>query len=237
MFKKIHYDTLPSTNKYLKENYTHYNDHTVISCTNQTNGKGRINRDWTMKPGDSLAFSILLKPDLEINNIGLISLITSVAVFQVVNSFVSNAVIKWPNDVLINGKKVCGILIETTVTNKIEALIIGIGININNDNFPDEIKSKATSLKLESNTHYNLDVILDEILYWFDYYYNQHISGDNSFMEIYRKYSSVIGNDYYLDRRQVRVVDVLENGNILVKQNDEMIEYSYGELSLESSYE
>jgi len=144
--------------------------------------------------------------------------------------------IKWPNDVLINDKKVSGILLESVMSTKLEALIVGIGINVNNGIFPDNLNSKATSLKLETRDNYDMEILIDEILKWFDYYYNDFLKNHHSYLKICRKYSSVIGNSYLINGKSAYVLDILDNGNILVKHGNDNIEYSYGELTLEDSY-
>ena len=236
MFKKIYFDTLPSTNQYLKDHYQEYYDHTVIICHNQTNGYGRINRKWEMNPNESITMSILLKQDIAPEEAPKLSLMTSVAVFKVISSLVNKVMIKWPNDVLINDKKVSGILLESVMSTKLEALIVGIGINVNNGIFPDNLNSKATSLKLETRDNYDMEILIDEILKWFDYYYNDFLKNHHSYLKICRKYSSVIGNSYLINGKSAYVLDILDNGNILVKHGNDNIEYSYGELTLEDSY-
>jgi len=236
MFKKIYFDTLLSTNKYLKENYHKYSDHTVIICHNQTNGYGRFNRAWEMKTNDSIAMSILLKPNKAIEGVSRISLLTSAAIFKVISSFTDKVKLKWPNDVLVNGKKISGILLESIISNDLEALIIGIGVNVNNDNFSCEVTRKATSLKIETNETIDLEIIIDEILKWFDYYYKLFLEDKHSYIDLCRKNSSVIGDRYLINGRVITVLDILDNGNILVKDGNDNIEYSYGELTLEEIY-
>ena len=236
MFHKIYFDALPSTNQFLKENHQRYFDHTVIICNNQTHGRGRENRRWEVEVNASLAMSILLKPDIPPESAAKLSLMTSAAVFKVISSTISNVSIKWPNDILINGKKVCGILLESIMSNKVEALIIGIGININNKDFPKHISQKATSLFLETKEVYDKEIITDEILKWFEYYYVEFLKGNHSYIDICRKYSSVIGKNIIINGNNSYVLDILDNGNILVRQGNDSIEYSYGELTLEQMY-
>ena len=236
MFKKIYFDTLPSTNQYLKDNYNQYDDHTVIICRNQTDGRGRVNRKWEMETNASLAMSILLKPQIRLEEASKLSLLTSATVFKVLNSFVNNVMIKWPNDIVINRKKVCGILLESIISNKVDALIIGIGININNESFPEQISQKATSIYIETNEENNIEIIIDEILKWFEYFFQEFQNGIHSYLEICRKYSSVIGHSFMINGNRGYVLDILDNGNILVKQGNDNIEYSSGELTLENIY-
>lgn len=236
MFHKLYFDTLPSTNQFLKDCYQKYFDHTVIICNNQTSGRGRENRRWEAKINESLSMSILLKPDIPPESAAKISLMTSAAVFKVISSIINNVSIKWPNDILVNDKKVCGILLESIMSNKVDALIIGIGININNKVFPKHLSQKATSLFLETHEVNEKEIIIDEILKWFEYYYDEFLKDNHSYIDICRKYSSVIGKNIIINGNNSYVLDILDNGNILVKQGNDNIEYSYGELTLEQMY-
>lgn len=236
MFHKIYFDTLSSTNQYIKDNYQNLYDHTVIICKNQTNGRGRENRRWEAEANASLAMSILLKPNIAPEVAAKLSLMTSAAVYNVLSSIVKGVSIKWPNDILINNKKVCGILLESIMSNKVDALIVGIGININNNDFPSHISKKATSLFIETKEVFDMEIILDEVLKWFEYYYEEFLKNEHTYINVCRKNSSVIGKEYVINGINSYVLDILDNGNILVRQGNDTIEYSYGELTLEQYY-
>ena len=110
MYKIINFPTLSSTNQYLKENYKKYDEFVVVTTDNQTNGKGRMDRVWNSSK-DDLIFSILLKPKFDSSKIPLISLIMGASLCNVINKY-QNCSIKWPNDIIINDKKIAGILVE-----------------------------------------------------------------------------------------------------------------------------
>src|SRR5690554_5559179 len=148
MFKKFYFDSLPSTNTYLKKNYHKYDDKDIIIANEQLQGRGRSKRNWDTESGKDIAMSILLKPK-DIKSISLLSLLTSAAVYDVIKTYSLDVKIKWPNDILVNNKKISGILLESVYKLNFEAVIIGIGINVNSTNFPTEILNKATSLKRE----------------------------------------------------------------------------------------
>ena len=162
MYKIINFPTLSSTNQYLKENYKEYDEFVVVTTDNQTNGKGRMNRVWNSSK-DDLIFSILLKPKFDSSKISLISLIMGASLCNVINKY-QNCLIKWPNDIIINDKKIAGILVEAISSYEIDAVIIGIGINVNSEKFPSDLIIKASSLKLETNKLINKEILLDEIL-------------------------------------------------------------------------
>ncbi|HEY8444859.1 MAG TPA: biotin--[acetyl-CoA-carboxylase] ligase [Bacilli bacterium] len=234
MYKKVYFDTLPSTNTYLKDNYQAYDDKTVIICNNQTSGHGRLSRKWEMEPGKNIAMSILLKPKTK--DISRLSLLTSAAVFLSLKEYTKNLQIKWPNDILLNKRKVCGILLESIFREQLEALIIGIGINVNSINFSNEIANKATSLKIELHKDIDIDIIIDDILINFDNLYEKYLQDKHEYLEICRKYSSVIGKDVIINNKNVKVLNILDNGNLLIDNGKFQEELNFGEITLEKSY-
>ena len=132
---------------------------TVVVASEQTAGKGRLGRSWSSPPGAGLYLSVILRPNRPFDQLWQMAFVASVAAAEAIAE-VSRlpARIKWPNDVLINGRKVCGILVETAWRHKNgegeasaepPAVIIGIGININTSAFPPEIVEKATSIAIE----------------------------------------------------------------------------------------
>ena len=147
----IHLKETESTNTYAKallksgEPFTPY---TLIYTDNQTAGRGRLGRSWESKEGDSLCMSLIVP----FPNSPSITLIAALGVYDALKDICGdNLRIKWPNDLIIDNKKLCGILTESTK----EAAVIGIGVNLNNTDFPDDIKHKATSLKLLTQNTYS----------------------------------------------------------------------------------
>lgn len=129
----------------------------VVIADSQTHGKGRLGRKWLSPPGVNLYFTVLLKPPFSPPEAQLATLAAAVAVATAVREFAGiKAEIKWPNDILVNGKKTGGILLEMkTGRSGINILCIGIGINVNMsmDELPEDIRSLSTSLKTESGSH------------------------------------------------------------------------------------
>lgn len=232
MFRKIYYKNLPSTNTFLKENYDKYNHYTVIICHDQTSGRGRLDRKWEMEPGKNIAMSILLKPK-QITEVAKLSHLASAAVFLALSKYSPHFQIKWPNDILLNGKKVSGILLESVYKEKFLAIIIGIGINVNTTIFSPQIKNKATSLKNELKQDFNLDLIIDDVLENFDFFYSQN---NNEYLDICRNNSSIIGKNVYLDGKNIYVIDLLNNGNLLIHDGNQEKEVAYGEITFEKNY-
>ena len=124
----------------------------VVIAEKQTAGRGRSGKTWE-SPLGGIWLSIILTPNVDYSNIPLITLATGVAVAKTLERIeVESCEIKWPNDIMINGKKVCGILTEATTSfNSIENVVVGVGIdaNLNIEDFPEELKDKTTSLEIE----------------------------------------------------------------------------------------
>ena len=168
----IYCDETTSTNSELISNKQKYKKSgTVFLAEKQLKGKGRKDRTWQSAKGMNLTFSILLNKDvaseLNINQINLASSLT--IALSIENLFQLKTDLKWPNDVLVNGKKVAGILIETLIKgSKVERVVIGFGINLNQIVFQGEFNYPPTSLKIETSTNIDRELMLAEILNIFE---------------------------------------------------------------------
>lgn len=162
----IKLDATDSTNTYLKELVCNerVEDYTIVTAEHQTNGRGQMGTIWESDRGKNLMFSLF--KDLSIHVVEFpfyISMAISLAIIKALQCFqIPNLTIKWPNDILSADKKIAGILIENVIKNKLNSTIIGIGINVNQIEFPD--LPQASSLKKITGIHYNLDEILHHIL-------------------------------------------------------------------------
>ncbi len=171
-----HYETISSTNDHLKA-MADAPEFTCVTADAQTAGRGRRERVWHSAIGDGLYLSVLLKPEIDPNKFPLLSLMAAVAVAETVSvqapALTSQLDIKWPNDVLINQHKLGGILIESTsVANDTPRFIVGIGVNLNHQNFPPELSEIATSLHLESGKNFDVAMfrnsLLDRLAFWYE---------------------------------------------------------------------
>lgn len=143
----LKFDTIDSTNtEALKQAKLGADEGLCIVADQQTAGRGRHGRTWVSEKGSGLYFSIMLRPWIDTQFLPLITLMTGVAVHDTLEEFGIDADIKWVNDLLVDEKKICGILAETTDTDKGLAVVVGIGINIKSSNFPPEIADIATSI-------------------------------------------------------------------------------------------
>ncbi len=163
--KVLRYGAVVSTNMLAKKMaQDKVEEGTVILGESQTVGRGRKNREWYSPPG-GLWFSIILYPELDPKNSMLATMCASVAVVEGIKRVTDiSADVKWPNDVLIDGKKVAGILTEIhAVPGELKYVVVGIGINVNND-IPTELRETAVSMKDEMCAEIHRDELLDEIL-------------------------------------------------------------------------
>lgn len=152
--KHLHFTSLSSTNQYLKDHYSELDHLTLISTTHQTQGRGRYARLWYDDESMAL-FSLLVKRHTIKQS--LLPFVAATAIHQILEAITPGFLIKWPNDILYQGKKICGILCEAVVIGShYDAFIIGIGVNLNTTSFPDSLQPIATSLKMI--THSDTDM-------------------------------------------------------------------------------
>ena len=194
-YHQLHFQEIDSTNTYLKNTYKLLSNFTFVSADYQSHGKGRNDRTWTSEPGENLMFSFLIKDENLIKQSPIISLLSAVEVAKVIETYkIKGVSIKWPNDVFINDKKVCGILAEGQLP---DYMVVGIGLNVNQKTFPSDLRRPATSLCLELNKDTSVDELKDKL---FPSIVNSLGNLDlNSSLEYFR-------NHNYLLNKRVRVL-------------------------------
>lgn len=159
-----HYPALGSTNDHLKQ-MTDVPEFTCVTADEQTAGRGRRDRTWHSAPGDGLYLSVLLRPLLVPERIPLLSLMCAVAVSETIARYnIAGTDIKWPNDVLVNERKLSGILIEGIAGADTPRIIAGIGVNLNHRDFPPDLVQTATSLALECGRQIDVAEFRDRLL-------------------------------------------------------------------------
>lgn len=146
---------------------------TLVVAEQQEAGRGRRGRGWESPQGAGIFMTLLLKPEIEPNNASMLTLVAALAVSAAITKQTDRpAAIKWPNDIVMNGKKVCGILTEMSAQiDYVNHIVIGIGINVHNETFPEELSEMATSLYLETGEHLNRAELIEEIWENFERYY------------------------------------------------------------------
>lgn len=156
----------------------------------QTAGRGRLQREWASPKNAGLYFSIILRPQLEQSVWPLLTLTAAVAVHDaLLNACAVETDIKWPNDVLLNGKKLCGILAETVETSLGRAVVVGIGINLKQGSFPRELEGVATSLETASKEAPDIEVVLSALVCALESRYEQ-LNQPNGPEEIVREWTA-----------------------------------------------
>lgn len=164
-----HFATLGSTNDYLKT-LADAQEFTCVTADEQTAGRGRYTRAWHSAPGEGLYLSVLLRPKAA--KVSLLSLAAASAVAETLQAHGGSDIdIKWPNDVLLGERKVCGILLEAVGNETSLRVIVGIGVNLNHTSFPSELSETATSLRLMTGNEVEVasfrDTLLQRVLHWY----------------------------------------------------------------------
>lgn len=200
--REIHYrDVLPSTNiKALQLAAEGAVEGTLVVTDEQTSGRGRMNRTWHSPSGKGVWMSLILTPDIPVAKTPQLTLLTAVAVAQALEEVSSLQMqIKWPNDILCNGKKIVGILTELQAeADRVSSIIVGIGINVNQSqsDFPTEIQSIASSLSIEQKTMFDRARIIQTILKKFEERYLEFLSdGFKSIKPIWESYAAIQGKE------------------------------------------
>lgn len=218
---------------------------TLVVADSQSGGKGRRGRSWHSPKGSAIAMSLILKPELEPEKASMLTLIQAMAVTKALEDICGiSPQIKWPNDILVNEKKVCGILTEMNLDKtKISSIIIGCGINVNQDDFPEEIAEIATSLKIETGQIQSRAKLIAHICKVFEEYFEEFV--------VVKDLSGIVDayNERLISRgRTVKVLDPKEEftgealginalGELLVKRTDGATVNVYaGEVSVRGIY-
>ncbi len=197
-------------------------DKSIFLADMQTNGRGRLGREWSSPDGCGIWMSILLKPQEDIEDISILTLIAGLAVSRVID----NTVIKWPNDVLISEKKVAGILTEATFGGgKIDRVIVGIGINVANSDFPNELQDKATSIYIETGKILNREELINGITKEFFLMYDIFLrDGFCIFKREYQDKCATIGREICLingeNKRIAKAIGITDKGELIIKSNE-----------------
>lgn len=239
----IHFDTIDSTNVKAKQlAQAGAENGTIVISEGQTAGRGRLGRQWTSPKSKGIWLSVILKPDLEPINVANITLLGAAAVFKALSEFGIRAQIKWPNDIILNGKKLCGILTEMSCElNMINYIVMGIGINVNiqKKDFPEELLDTATSVLVEKGEILDRKKLTAALLNNFELLYNKFIKyGDiQSSIKLCKENSSVLGKKIkIIDKGNIRTakaIDIKDNGVLIVEYDDgTMDEILSGEISV-----
>jgi BirA family biotin operon repressor/biotin-[acetyl-CoA-carboxylase] ligase len=235
-----HFEYLPSTNDMAKElGSKKAAEGSLVVAESQTRGRGRLGREWDSPPGAGLYVSLLLRPPLPPTEMPQITLTTAVAVVRALKRATGiSPGIKWPNDLLVDGKKLGGILTEMeTESDQIRHLVVGLGLNVNNREFPPPLDRTATSLALISGSAFCRRGILRAWLEEFEALYDLFLNRDfGTILDEWRRYSVTLGQTVTV-RQGPRAItglalEVAEDGGLLLQQETgEVVRVNSGEIA------
>ena len=240
-----YFDSIDSTNTKAKELAEEgHPSGTLVVADRQTAGKGRRGRSWESPSGIGIFMTLMLKPEINPNNASMLTLVAAMATTRAIRRVTGvPAMIKWPNDIVMNGKKVCGILTEMSAQfDYINHIVIGIGINVHNEDFPEEIAQTASSIYLESGQHIHRASLIEAFLEEFEDVYAEYLKTED--MEgLMKEYDAMLVNR----GRQVRVLDpkepfegkamgITKKGELIVDTWESRKLVSSGEVSVRGIY-
>lgn len=208
-FTILRFDTIDSTNaEAINQAKRGADEGLCVTAKRQTAGRGRHGRVWVSPKDAGLYFSVVLRPKLEIRLLPLITLMSAVAVFDTLKENGLQPDIKWVNDILAGGKKICGILAETVETFKGLAVVVGIGINLKSTGFSPELARTATSIEAETGETPDPETLLESLIgNLFDYY--SLLNGEQGAEKIRQEWMK---RSSYANGKKVKVV--LENETV-----------------------
>ena len=188
-------EKVDSTNSWIKRLSKEGAEHGTLAVAEfQSAGRGRFDRKWEAPEGSSIMMTILLRPEFEPQYASMLTLVMGLAVAQAVDELGFKVSIKWPNDVVLSRKKICGILTEMgTNGTKIGYVLIGVGINVNLREFPEEMQDKATSLVMESGQEYDRNQIIGLVMKHFEEDYERFIQTCD-FENLLEEYHRILAN-------------------------------------------
>lgn len=205
----LYFDTIDSTNTKAQELAEKgYPSGTLVVADKQESGKGRRGRSWVSPSGTGIFMTLMIKPDIIPNNASMLTLVAALSVAKAITSVTGEeAMIKWPNDIVVNGKKVCGILTEMNAQfDYINHIVVGIGINVHNESFPEEISQMASSLMIEAGgKRFHRAQIIAETMSYFEQYYDTFLKTQD-LSALVREYDKLLVNR----NKSVRVLDPKE---------------------------
>ena len=228
--KELFFESIDSTNTYLKDHYEELDDGCFVRADLQTKGKGRNGRKWQSIKGENLTFSLLVKDKELIGNYSRLSVNSAYLILKVLEGYgIEDLSIKWPNDVYVKEKKICGILLEAVSKKEIECLIIGIGLNVNQTDFEGDYLIEPTSIALELKRKIDLLKLKDEI-------YDSLLDGLKQ-----DRYQQIKGYDYLKGKsavaeihggsRSIKVIGIDEDYSLKIIADEKETNILSGEIS------
>lgn len=241
-----YYDEVDSTNLMAKKlARSGAKEGTVVVADRQTAGRGRLGRSWTSPSGVGIWMSLILKPNIMPQKASQITLVAGLSMCEAIAEVTGlDTKIKWPNDIVVNGKKICGILTEMSAEmDRINYIVVGIGVNVNNKFFPEELPY-ASSLAIEGNKEYTRKEIIQRFLAYFEEDYAVY-KKDESLRHLLERYSQnciTLNNKVkIIEQGKERIAfakGITEDGALkLINENNEEEIVFAGEVSVRGIYD
>ena len=230
------FDSIDSTNKYLKSKINEKNYGTIVISNEQTNGYGKKNRQFMSNKDVGIYMSILINPNCLIEESLKITILTSVAILSAIKSICNLDVkLKWVNDIILNDLKVGGILCESQINlnnNIIDNMIVGIGINVKEFEFPPSLKNIATSIENNINIKISRNALISEIINFFDLYFIEKAN----YIDLYKENSYVLGKDITVIQNDkqfyAKAIDIDDSGSLIVQGQEKIIKLISSDISI-----
>jgi BirA family transcriptional regulator, biotin operon repressor / biotin---[acetyl-CoA-carboxylase] ligase len=224
----VYMDTVPSTNQWAKENLMNLAHGTVVLAEEQTQGRGRLGKSWDSSKGEGIWMTLVLRPNLPMVEGAKITQLAAAAMHQALTRLTNLSVkIKWPNDLLVDDRKICGILTEMTgELTRIESLLVGIGVNVNQHFFTGEIQKTAASLAQLTGKEVSRITLLAVFLQEFEKLFDDFVERDHyePVLEIVRNNSPLLNQRINIFRGNdclpATAIQVHEDGRLEVQYDD-----------------
>ena len=242
--KRLRLSILVSTNMHTTEllSQSGIEPWTIVSADYQSGGKGQRGRVWESEAGENLTFSVLLKPKIGVSNQYLISAAVSLALVEALDHYGCDALIKWPNDIIVNNHKIAGLLIENQLKgDRIEYSIVGIGLNVNQVHF-SQFRWPATSIKLENGRQlsYSRDDLLEVVVDLIKLRLNEAESSGSKIMnqlnERLYKRGELVSFDRNGESIQGVIREVTADGHLMLSEKEGVRAYSNGKITFRNTF-
>lgn len=229
------FEELESTSDYLR-NLPDFNSGVVVVAETQSSGRGRLGRKWADEKGSNLLFSIGWKVEVGSVSVPLTPLITALAIRDAVQPLTQEMKIKWPNDLLLDGKKTGGILVEARTTGDQVSLVIGIGLNVNQTEFPSWLDIQVSSLRLHTGKFVSREWVLASVMNKLQEYLTRlRIHKKTDLLTRYRQHCDTLGQTIRFNHKEELktglAVDIAQDGSLLINIEGETIPFQGNEIS------
>lgn len=244
----FYYDSITSSNTIAKQIAAEgCEEGALVLADHQSSGKGRLGKQWSSPPQTGIWMSIILRPEIMPTQAPFITILAALAVAVSIEQVTCiKPEIKWPNDIVVEKKKVCGILTEMSAEiERINYIIVGIGINVNmdKDDFPPELEAIATSIKMITGQAVNRNILIRTLLENFEYYYVKALANGqrSEIIAEYKKYSLTLDSRVRAIYQSAEIVgqaiDITDEGELIIRDDDGQVHtIMSGEVSVRGLY-